>query len=143
MAGNLRICVLAAAGFLLLFLWAVIIMERYKYRLSSFWTEKFPFLRKVHWDTVIKGFVAAGFILFVRKVLYYIGPFFGIIQTPSSIWWADIKVLAFLCCTFFLALTVEDEKYLRYFFSKEKANKMAYINMIIIFAERNQEWEFF
>jgi hypothetical protein len=61
----------------------------------------FPFLMKLPLDTVIKGFAAGAFILFLRKVLYYV-PLVGIIQTKSSIWQMHEKVMVGLIGFFFM-----------------------------------------
>lgn len=81
--------------FLLLFLLAVFVVERYTHPIRLFLKEKFLLLRKIPWDNVIKGLAVAGFILFSRKLIYPVS-FFGVIQTTSSIWWVDLKILIFL-----------------------------------------------
>jgi hypothetical protein len=136
MAGNLRVCVLAAAGFFLLFLWAVLITERHKYRISSLLAEKFPFLRKVPWDTLIKGLVIAGFILFVKKVLYYLVSF-NCIQTPASVWWIDPQMMGGLCYFSIwhigVIMSVVFNRSLNYYFPKKTAIEMVLIVVIVLF----------
>lgn len=67
--------------------------------------EKFQRLKKVPWDPVIKGLAAAGFILFSRRLIYYVH-FDGVIQTKFSIWWVDTCVLTGLFFIFFLFLAL-------------------------------------
>jgi len=108
----------------LVFLVAAYGFERYRKPISSLLAEKFPFLRKVPWDTLIRGLAAAGVILLLKKFLYIISSYkflSGIIQTPTSVWWVELKVLIIFFCFFFLFLTamvkiIKDHKKLRYFF---------------------------
>jgi hypothetical protein len=96
---------ISSALFSLLFLVATILFCQYKKSKHSFAKEKFQRLKKVPWDTVIKGLAAAGFILFSRKLIYYL-PFDGVIQTKFSIWWVEDNVLTslFFIFGFFLIL---------------------------------------
>jgi hypothetical protein len=59
-----------------------------------------PLLMKVNRDTVIKGLAAAGFILFTRKLIYYL-PFDGVIQTKFSILEVEEKAQIFLLTPIF------------------------------------------
>jgi hypothetical protein len=68
-----------------LFLVAAILFGQYKKSKHDVAKEKFQRLKKIPWDTVIKGFAAAGFILFSRRLIYYVH-FDGVIQTKFSIW---------------------------------------------------------
>ncbi len=131
MAGNLRVCVLAAAGFFLLSLWAVLITERHKYRISSFWTEKFRFLRKIPWDTLIKGLVVAGFIFFVKKILYYV-KFLDFIQTPASVWWIDLQMMGAVCFIFICQIVVMLAVYLTYYFLKKLSIEIFFEIVLIV-----------
>ncbi len=96
--------ILVAVFSCLVFLVAAVGIERYRKPIGTLPAGKYPFLRKVPWDTVVKGLAIAGIILFLKKALYYMGPFFGIIQTPSSVWHVEPKVLKFLLFAFFLSL---------------------------------------
>lgn len=93
------------ALFFLLFLVAAFLFGQYKKKRHTFAKEKFQRLKKVPWDTVIKGLVAAGFILFSRRLIYYVH-FDGIIQSKFSIWWVEEYVLIslFFIFGFFLLL---------------------------------------
>jgi hypothetical protein len=85
--------------FFLLFIGLAVLWEKFKKPAHDSLTKRIPLLR----DTFIKGFVAAGFILFSRKLIYYV-PFVGVIQTTSSIWWVDADVLIFFNYTMFILL---------------------------------------
>jgi hypothetical protein len=56
-----------------------------------------PLLVKDKRDTVIKGLVVTGIILFSRKLIYYVR-FDGVVQTKFSIWWMDgnAQILLFI-----------------------------------------------
>jgi hypothetical protein len=56
-------------------------------------------LKKIPWDTIIKGLAAAGFFLFSRKLIYYVY-FDGVIQSKFSIWRVDGYVLISLFIIF-------------------------------------------
>jgi hypothetical protein len=87
--------VILAASFSLLFLVTALFLENRKKPIQAFPGKKIPLLMKIPWDTVIKGLAAAGFILFSRKLVYYI-PFDGVIQTKFSIWWVEGKAQTLL-----------------------------------------------
>jgi hypothetical protein len=91
------------ACFFLLFIGAVIFLEEDAKRIHRFLTKKIRFLTKVPWETVIKVLTGAGFILFLKKFIYYF-PFEGIMQSKFSIWWVDKYVLLFLYYLLFLIL---------------------------------------
>jgi hypothetical protein len=91
------------AIFLLLFFLSILLFERYKERIQPVLKEKDKPIMKFPWDTVIKGFVAGGFILFSRKLIYYF-PFVGVIQTTSSIWWVNADILIFFNFSLFILL---------------------------------------
>ena len=68
---------------------------RYKNRIPHIMTKYFSPLMKLPGDTVIKSFAVGAFILFLRKVIFYV-PVVGIVQTKSSIWWVHGRVMLFL-----------------------------------------------
>lgn len=105
MGRNISVYVILTAFFFLLFLAAAILFWQYKKSKHDFAKEKFQRLKKVPWDTVIKGLAAAGFILFSRRLIYYVH-FDGVIQTKFSIWWVEEYVLIslFFIFGFFLLL---------------------------------------
>lgn len=81
------------ATFLLLFLGAASLVEKYKNLIPL----------KVSWDTLTKIFSIWFFIICYRKMIYYV-PFFGVMQTESTLWWVDANILIFLYYIFFLFL---------------------------------------
>ena len=54
-------------------------------------------------DSVLKAFIIWAGIHFIKKLLYYI-PFFGIMQTKYSLWWADGRILGLVYYIFILFL---------------------------------------
>ena len=74
-----------------------------KKRIQNFLQRNFQVAVENPWDTAIKGFALAGFILFFKKLIYYVS-FFGVIQSKSSIWFVDTNVLAFIWFLFALIL---------------------------------------
>jgi hypothetical protein len=68
---------------------------RYKNRIPHIMTKYFSLLMKLPGDAVGTGFAVGAFILFLRKVIYYV-PVVGIIQTKSSICWVHGRVMLFL-----------------------------------------------
>jgi len=95
---NITVYVILTAFFFLLFLVIAILLE-------AFPGIKIPLLMKVNRDTIIKVLTVAGFILFSRRLIYYVH-FDGVIQTKFSIWWMDGYVLIslFFIFGFFLLL---------------------------------------
>ena len=78
---------------LLLFLGAASLVEKYKSVIPL----------KVSPDTLTNIFSTWFFIICFRKMIYYV-PFFGIMQTESTIWWIDANILIFLYYIFLLFL---------------------------------------
>lgn len=102
---SIRGYLVLTALFFLLFLVAAFLFGQYKKKRHTFAKRNFQLLKKVPWDTVIKGLAAAGFILFSRRLIYYVH-FDGVIQTKFSIWWVEEYVLIslFFIFGFFLLL---------------------------------------
>ncbi|UCH93637.1 MAG: hypothetical protein JSV88_25660 [Candidatus Aminicenantes bacterium] len=93
------------AFFLLVFILAVLLLEPYKDRINAFLKKKSRFLMKFPWDTVSKGFALGVFILFLKKLIYYM-PVPGMIQTKFSVWWVNEKTLIILYIILVLQLVV-------------------------------------
>jgi hypothetical protein len=91
------------ACFCLLFLAGGTLSELKKKPIHLFLTKKIRFSTKARWGTVINVLAAAGFILFLKKFIYYFS-FTGIMQSKFSIWWVDKNVLFFLYYLLFLFL---------------------------------------
>jgi len=81
------------AFFLLLLLGAASLVEKYKNIIPL----------KVSWDSLTNIFSTWCFIICFRKMIYYV-PFFGIMQTESTLWWVDANILIFLYYIFLLFL---------------------------------------
>ena len=77
-----------ALCFFLLFIGLVFLPEKIKKPVHDSLTKRIPLLVKVNRDTALKAFAAAGFMLFSRKLIYFM-PIDGVIQTKFSIWWVD------------------------------------------------------
>ena len=103
MAGSLKIYVIAVPVFILLYLGAVSMTARYIPGIRSFWRRGLPFLKKNVRDNLSKSIVAAAGIVVLKKAIYYVH-FCGIMQTKSSIWWADGLIPGFITCVFFIEL---------------------------------------
>ncbi|MGD2090459.1 MAG: hypothetical protein PVH61_30080 [Candidatus Aminicenantes bacterium] len=85
--------IVPTAGFLLLLLGAVSLVEKYKNIIPL----------KVSPDTLTNIFSTWCFIICFRKMIYYV-PFFGIMQTESTLWRVDANVLIFIYYIFILFL---------------------------------------
>jgi hypothetical protein len=117
MGSNIPVYVILTASFSLLFLVIALFLENRKKPIQAFPGKKIPLLVKNNRDTVIKGFAAAGFILFSRKLVYYI-PFDGVIQTKFSIWWVEgnaqtllvISIVVFFMMGIGVQITIWDIK---------------------------------
>jgi len=105
MMESIRGYLVLTAIFFLLFLTAAFLFGRYKKKKHSFAKANFQFLKKVPWDTIIKGLAAAGFILFSRRLIYYVH-FDGVIQTKFSIWWMDENAQTLLFVSISIFFTV-------------------------------------
>jgi len=100
---NINSYLILTACFFLVFIGAVIFLEKYSKSIHGFFTKKIRFSTKVRWRTVIKVLAAAAFILFLKKFIYYFS-FTGIMQSKFSIWWVDKNILLFIYYLLFLFL---------------------------------------
>ena len=101
MMENINSYLILTACLILLFIGAVIFLEEYSKAIHGFFTKKIRHSTKVRWRTVIKVLAAAGFILFLKKFIYYFS-FIGIMQSKFSIWWVDKNILLFIYYLLFL-----------------------------------------
>lgn len=106
MDGNITAYVILTPSFFLLFLLMAALLEKRKRPIQTFPGKKIPRLMKVNRDTVTKGLAVAGFILFSRRLIYYV-PFGGVIQTKFSIWWVDGKAQTLLFISIFVLFVIE------------------------------------
>lgn len=95
MIENIKGYLVITACFLLLLLFVFLLLERYKKSIGTLFAKHSRIQVKIPWDIIIKGFTAGAFILFLRKVVYYI-PSVGIIQTKYSICWVHERVMTHL-----------------------------------------------
>lgn len=92
MMENINSYLIPTACFLLLFLLATFLADRYRIQIQSFFEKHSWLSTKIPWKKVIKIGIAWVGILLLRKLIYYV-PLEGVIQTKSSVWWVDFFIL--------------------------------------------------
>lgn len=100
MMGQIQAYFLLSACFSLLFISAFFLLERYKKR-RDFGAKHTRISEKIPWDSITKILCLWMGILVLKKLIYFV-PLIGIIQTTSSVWWGDRKVLSFLIIFIFI-----------------------------------------
>ncbi|UCH93638.1 MAG: hypothetical protein JSV88_25665 [Candidatus Aminicenantes bacterium] len=131
MIDKVNIYFMVGACFLVVFLGAVALQEKYNRVIQSFFATYILFPMKVSRDDLITIFSLWFYMLFSRKMIYYV-PFVGVIQTGVSVWWVDGNVLIFLYYIFILFLL--GAAVIGYFVSGTKPVKYErYVGILIFF----------
>ena len=107
------------ACFFLLFLLATFLADRYRIQIQLFCTKLSRLSKKIPWNTITKILSVWVFILFSRKLTYYL-PISGVIRTKDTIWCGN-GYMVFVIFLFFWLSGVLIQAFNPIFRSKSKS----------------------
>ena len=119
MMENINDYLIITACFFLLFLVITFLADRYRTQIQLFCTKLSRLLTKFPWNTITKILSVWVFILFSRKLTYYL-PISGVIRTKDPIWCGN-GYIVFVIFLFFWLSGVLIQGFYPIFRSKSKS----------------------